>query len=129
MSEHIVLVLASILGLGLLSQMLAWWLKLPAILFLLLSGILLGPVTDNKWLDADEQFGQLLFPLASLSVAVILFEGSLTLNFQQLHGIQRVVLNMVSIGLLSTWVTITCWRISWLVFHGRYRGCLVPLWW
>lgn len=123
MSEHIVLVLASILGLGLLSQMLAWWLKLPAILFLLLSGILLGPVTGNGWLDPDGQFGQLLFPLASLSVAVILFEGSLTLNFHQLHGIQRVVLNMVSVGLLSTWVTITLlahflvgfsWSLSWL---------------
>lgn len=121
MSEHIALILATILGCGLLSQLVAWWLKLPAILFLLLAGIALGPLSG--WLRPDELFGDLLFPLASLSVAVILFEGSLTLNFQQLQGIQRVVLNMVSIGMASTWVTITLlahflagfpWALSWL---------------
>ena len=121
MSEHIALVLASILSLGLLSQVVSWWLKLPAILFLLLTGIVLGPVTG--WLKPDMLFGDLLFPLASLSVAVILFEGSLTLNFHQLQGIQRVVLNMVSVGMLSTWLTVTLlahylvgfpWPLSWL---------------
>lgn len=122
MNEHTTLVLASILGFSLLSQIVAWRLKLPAILFLLLTGIMLGPAVRG-WLIPDDLFGDLLFPLASLSVAVILFEGSLTLNFHQLQGIQRVVLNMVSIGMLSTWVTITLlahylvnfpWTLSWL---------------
>ncbi|MBU0656825.1 MAG: cation:proton antiporter [Gammaproteobacteria bacterium] len=122
MSEHITLVLASIIGLGLLSQIVSWWLKLPAILFLLLTGIILGPAVSG-WLEPDALFGDLLFPLASLSVAVILFEGSLTLNFHQLQGIQRVVLNMLSVGMLSTWITVTLlahylvgfpWPLSWL---------------
>lgn len=121
MSENIVLLLASIIGLGLISQLVSWWLKLPAILFLLLTGIVLGPVSG--WLQPDEIFGELLFPLVSLSVAVILFEGSLTLNFRQLQGIQRVVINMVTIGTLSTWITVSLlthylldfpWMLAWL---------------
>ena len=64
-----------------LSQWLAWRLRLPAILFLLLSGIVAGPLLG--WLDPDEMFGPLLFPLVSLAVALILFEGSLTLHFSE----------------------------------------------
>lgn len=121
MNEHIALVLASIIGLGLLSQLLSWWVKLPAILFLLIGGIIVGQI---GWLDPDHLFGDdLLFPLVSLSVAVILFEGSLTLNFKQLKGIQRVVLNMVTIGMLVTWCLVSVlthyligfqWTLAWL---------------
>ena len=39
------LMLACMLGIGFLAQWLAWRVKLPAILFLLLAGIVLGPVT------------------------------------------------------------------------------------
>lgn len=121
MEGHIALVLASIIGLGLFSQLLSWWLKLPAILFLLICGIIVG---QTGWLNPDELFGEdLLFPLVSLSVAVILFEGSLTLNFKQLKGIQRVVLNMVTIGTLVTWTLVSVlthyligfeWSLAWL---------------
>lgn len=121
MNEYTALVLASVLGFGLFSQWISWWLKLPAILFLLLAGIVLGPLSG--WLKPDELFGNILFPMVSLSVAVILFEGSLTLNFGQLQGIHRVVLNMVTIGVLLTCVTIALlvhylvgfpWGLSWL---------------
>ena len=54
------------------SQWLAWRLRLPAIVFLLLTGIVIGPVTG--WFDPDALLGPLLFPFVSLSVAVILFE-------------------------------------------------------
>ncbi|WP_240665374.1 hypothetical protein [Cobetia sp. ICG0124] len=53
------------------------------ILPLLIVGILAGPVTG--WLKPDELLGDLLFPLVSLAVAVILFEGSLTLDFKDLR--------------------------------------------
>ena len=65
-----------IIGIG--CQWLAWWLKLPAILFLLLAGIGVGPRTGI--LQPDRLSGDLLFPIVSLGVAVILFEGSLTLR-------------------------------------------------
>ena len=59
-----------------LAQWIAWGFRVPAILFLLLTGLLLGPATGL--LDPDALLGDLLFPVVSLSVAVILFEGSLT---------------------------------------------------
>ncbi len=101
MHEDLIITLTALGLLGALSQWFAWWVKLPAILFLLLTGIIAGPVTG--WLDPDEVFGPLLFPIVSLSVAVILFEGSLTLKFSEIRGLEQVVRNMVTIGALATW--------------------------
>ncbi len=98
---HILLSLTAIGLLGSLAQWLAWLVKLPAILFLLLIGLLLGPATG--WLRPDALFGELLFPIVSLAVAVILFEGSLTLQLREIRGLESVVRNLVSIGALLTW--------------------------
>ncbi|NYT78208.1 sodium:proton antiporter [Alcaligenaceae bacterium] len=112
MGEHNVLLLASIGVIGMFCQWIAWRLRLPAILFLLLAGLLIGPVAG--WLDPDALFGELLFPFISLSVAVILFEGSLTLEFHQIRGLEGVVRRMVSTGLLITWA-ITAIAAHWLM--------------
>lgn len=104
MSEPIVL----LVGIGLLSiscQYLAYRLKIPAILPLLLIGLLAGPATG--WLQPDALFGDLLFPFVSLSVAIILFEGALTLNFSELEKHGKIVSNLCSIGVLVTWLTIS----------------------
>ncbi|WP_455384984.1 cation:proton antiporter, partial [Acidihalobacter prosperus] len=98
MNESALIALASIGLLGIACQWLAWRVKLPAILFLLLGGILIGPVAG--WLHPDQLFGDLLFPMVSLAVAVVLFEGSLTLKLEEIRGLQRVVRNLVSFGLL-----------------------------
>src|SRR5210317_1692675 len=95
-----VLILAAVVFTGVLCQWVAWRVKLPAILFLLLAGIIAGPLTGL--LDSDLLFGDLLFPFISLSVALILFEGSLTLSFHQIAGLGRVVRNMISFGVLVT---------------------------
>jgi len=105
MNETIVLSLAGIGMTALACQWFAWWVKLPAILFLLLSGIVLGPVTGL--LNPDTLFGNLLFPIVSLSVAVVLFEGSLTLKFSEIKGLESVVQRMLSIGVLTTWAITT----------------------
>ena len=89
-----------LLLLGFLCQWLAWRVRLPAILFLLLVGIVMGPLTGA--LDPDKLLGSYLFPMVSLGVAVILFEGSLTLRFAELRGIAPAVVNLVSIGALIT---------------------------
>lgn len=97
-------ILWSLVGIGLISivcQWIAWRIKLPAILFLLLAGIMAGPVTG--WLAPDELFGELLFPMIALAVAVILFEGSLTLKFDQIRGLEKVVRNLITIGVLTSW--------------------------
>jgi len=87
---------------GIACQWLAWRVQLPAILFLLLAGILAGP--QLGWLDPDALFGNLLFPIVSLGVAVILFEGSLTLRLEDIRGLEKVVRRLVSTGLLTTWI-------------------------
>lgn len=105
MTENLMLAIAVIGILGSLAQWAAWWLKLPSILLLLLLGIVLGkPVTGL--IDPDLIFGDLLFPMVSLAVAVILFEGALTLNFSQIRGLESVVRRMVTIGMLVTWLVI-----------------------
>ena len=73
LSTPLMLVIIGISSLA--AQWLAWRLRIPAILPLLLIGITLGPVTHV--IAPDALFGELLFPLVSLSVAIILFEGSL----------------------------------------------------
>jgi NhaP-type Na+/H+ or K+/H+ antiporter len=104
-NETIVLSIAAIGVLALICQWFAWWVKLPAILFLLLSGIVVGPLSG--WIDPDALFGDLLFPIISLSVAVILFEGSLTLRFSEIKGLEHVVRRMVSSGMLVSWTVTT----------------------
>ncbi|MEJ2440944.1 MAG: cation:proton antiporter [Gammaproteobacteria bacterium] len=105
MNEMIVISLAGIGIVALACQWLAWWIKLPAILFLLLAGLLLGPVTGL--IHPDKLFGDLLFPVVSLSVAVVLFEGSLTLKFREIKGLEKVVQRLLSIGVLTTWAITT----------------------
>ncbi|MGD2139765.1 MAG: sodium:proton antiporter [Burkholderiales bacterium] len=104
--------IAGIGALAILCQWLGWRLKLPAIVFLLIAGLLAGPFTG--WLRPDELFGDLLFPIISLLVAVILFEGSLTLRLSEIRGIEKVVLRLVTWGTLVSWVIATLATI-WLV--------------
>lgn len=104
MDNTVLLSLAGIGVLGICCQWLAWWARLPAILFLLITGILVGPVFEI--LDPDVLFGKLLFPIVSLSVAVILFEGSLTLKFEDIRGHGKTVRNLITIGALITWLII-----------------------
>ncbi len=102
MQGNILFSIALIGVLGITCQWLAWWARLPAILLLLLCGILVGPITGI--LDPDELFKDILFPVVSLSVAIILFEGSLTLKIDEIKGLGSVVRNMISLGALITWL-------------------------
>jgi NhaP-type Na+/H+ or K+/H+ antiporter len=101
-AEHILMTIAGLVVVCALCQWLAWRVKLPAIIFLLLVGILSGPVFSV--FDPQALLGELFFPFVSLSVAIILFEGSLTLKFREILGLEKVVRNMVSIGMVATWL-------------------------
>ncbi len=102
MHAHEIVIMCGILAAGFASQWLAWRVKTPAILFLLLVGVIAGPVLG--WLQPDELFGDLMIPLVSIGVAIILFEGSLTLKFSEIRGHGSVVRNLVTIGVVVTWV-------------------------
>ena len=98
MNDTLLYVIAAIIVLGIAAQWLSWRLKLPAILALLVIGIVAGPVTNL--LRPDEMFGDLLFPMVSLGVALVLFEGGLTLKLSDLRGRGAAVSNLVSWGAL-----------------------------
>lgn len=96
----IALQIALLLMLGVICQWLAWRLRLPAILPLLVAGLVLGPGLGV--MDPDAVLGELLFPLVSLGVAVVLFEGSLTLRFSDTRQVGRIIRNLTTIGVLVT---------------------------
>lgn len=98
------LALSFVAAVSLLAQWLAWRLKLPAIIFLLGAGLLLGP--GSHLLDPDLLMGDVLFPMVSMAVAVILFEGALTLRFQEIKGLAGTVRNLVTIGMLVTFTVV-----------------------
>ncbi|MDX1460262.1 MAG: cation:proton antiporter, partial [Xanthomonadales bacterium] len=97
----IALQLALLLLMGAFCQWLAWRMKLPAILPLLLLGLVLGPVSGL--LDPDALMGDLLFPFVSIGVAIILVEGSLTLRFSDARNVQKIIRNLTTVGVLVTW--------------------------
>lgn len=92
--------LALILVLGIGAQWLAWRLRLPSILLLLLFGFLAGPVTHLVL--PDQLFGELLLPLVSLFVALILFEGGMSLRIAELKQVGSVVRALCTSGALVT---------------------------
>ncbi|MEO5623621.1 MAG: cation:proton antiporter [Dokdonella sp.] len=96
--------LSALVALGFAAQWLAWRVRLPAILFLLLIGLVLGP--GLRWLDPEAAMGSLFFPFITFGVAIILFEGSLTLRFDELAGVGGTVLRLVSVGALVTLVVL-----------------------
>jgi NhaP-type Na+/H+ or K+/H+ antiporter len=104
-THHIILTLGGIAVAGMTAQWLAWRLRLPSILLLLLVGLAAGPVTG--WLSPDALLGGLLQPLVSLAVAVILFEGGSTLDLRELKTIGGAVLRLCTVGVLATWALAT----------------------
>lgn len=111
--------LAVLLALGFGAQWLAWRIRLPAILFLLLIGLALGP--GLGWLDPDALLGRLLIPFIAFGVAVILFEGSLTLHFGELDDVGGSLLRLVGLGGLITvavlaagahWIAGLSWQLA-----------------
>lgn len=102
MGESYLIGIASVFVFGVGSQWAAWKFKLPAILLLLMGGILAGPILGL--VNPDELMGGLLTPFISVSVAIILFEGGLSLSFSELKNVGKVIGNLVSVGVLLTWV-------------------------
>ena len=105
MGESLVVAIALVLALGIGAEWLAWALKLPSVLVLLLAGFIVGPALGL--LEPDAVLGEALLPLVSVSVGVILFEGSLGLRLADLHRVGRVVRRLLTIGLIATWAIAT----------------------
>ena len=102
MIESLLVSLSAIAVLGISAQWIGWRYSIPSILLLLVFGIVAGPVTG--FLDPDALLGDLLYPVVSLAVAIILFEGGLTLSLKEFKEVGSTVARLVSIGMGVTWV-------------------------
>lgn len=94
--------LAMIVGAGMAAQWIAWRTGIPSIIALLVAGLVLGPVSGG--LDPDDLLGDTLFPLVSLAVALILFEGGLDLPPRQLKNTGTTVRRLISVGAVITFL-------------------------
>ncbi len=110
--------LSSIIILGIFAQWLAWRIRIPAILPLILIGLLVGPLSSlitedgHKILEPifNEKYkiglfpGEYLFYFVSLAIGIILFEGGLTLKRKEITHVGPVILKLITIGSLITFI-------------------------
>lgn len=109
--------LAGIIILGILAQWVAWKFKIPAILPLILLGLFVGPFSTlfsddgNKWIEPVWNGQQGLFPgeslfnFVSLSIALILFEGGMTLKKDEIKSVGPVIYKLITLGAFVTMIT------------------------
>ena len=105
MSDPLMYKIALIGVLGIAAQWIAWRTAKPAIVFLLAAGIVAGPVLHLINPEAD--FGDLRQPIIKLAVAVILFEGGLSLNLRDLREAGSAVWRLILFGVPLGWLTCT----------------------
>ena len=114
--EHQAVVIALIGVLGIGAQWLAWRTGWPAIFLMLAAGFLAGPVLGL--IDPQAVFGELLAPMVAISVALILFEGGLSLDFRELRKYGEGVWRLVFFGVPLAWLfgSLACYYIAGLVW-------------
>ncbi|MCM8569665.1 cation:proton antiporter [Gramella jeungdoensis] len=108
--------LAGIIILGILAQWLAWRLKIPAILPLILVGLAVGPIStlftadgskliEPIWNGSSGLFpGDSLFYFVSLAIGIILFEGGLTLRKGEILNVGPVIVKLITIAVIVTFI-------------------------
>lgn len=125
--------LAGIIILGMLAQWVAWRFKIPAILPLILTGLLVGPVAaeflsenGSKWIEPIWNGEKGLFPgeglyyFVSLAISIILFEGGLTLKRSEIKTVGTVITKLITIGSAITFLAAgiiahAVFKLSWEV--------------
>lgn len=107
--------------LGIASQWIAWRFRFPAIIVLLVAGFALGQAVGPEAETIIPR--KLLFPGVSLAVAVILFEGGLSLRIRDLNQTRHAVVRLCTVGVFCAWIPTTfaaklvfeSWEVSALV--------------
>lgn len=99
--ESQAIVIASVGALGIGAQWIAWRTGWPAIVLMLAAGFIAGPITGL--IDPEATFGAMLDPMISIGVALILFEGGLSLDLRELRHSGSAVWRLATIGVLVGW--------------------------
>lgn len=102
MFDSLLFDLMFVIFLGIVSQWIAWRLRVPAVVLMAMAGLLVGPIFG--WIDPQESFGDLFGPVISLAVAINLFEGSLNLDLREIRGFGKPLFRIVTLGALIAWV-------------------------
>ncbi len=110
--------LGGIIILGILAQWLAWRIKIPSILPLIIIGLVVGPISaeflsedGTKWIEPvwnghEGLFaGENLYFFVSLSISIILFEGGMTLKLKEIKNVgPGVISKLITLGSLVTFI-------------------------
>ena len=100
--EGPILLVVLIIAVGVGAQWLAWRVQFPAIILLAAGGLLVGPVAG--WVPYGPGIGHVVEPVVALCVAVILFEGGLSLQRSELRIAATGVRRLVYIGGPLAWL-------------------------
>lgn len=117
--ENVILTLSIAVSGGVFFQVLAERLRVPAIAPLLIGGVLLGP--EFAGLVQPENLGGTMQVIISFAVAIILFEGGLTLNVKGYLNADKIIHRLLSVGVLITWFGTAL--IVKLLFGFSYMTC------
>ncbi len=109
-SEHILQTIALAIFLGVAAQVLSRKLQLPSIIFLMLFGIVAGPQVLHFL--ATHEIPDITSAAISLGVAIILFEGGMTLHFPDLKTAPKAIFGIIVGGPFITMAVVTvCLRL------------------
>jgi NhaP-type Na+/H+ or K+/H+ antiporter len=112
--QAIVIALVGVLGIG--AQWLAWRTGWPGIALMLAAGFLAGPVLHL--IDPAAAFGEMLEPMVTVGVALVLFEGGLHLDFREFRKFGEGVWRLVLVGVPLNWLlsSLACYYVAGLVW-------------
>lgn len=104
--------LAVAVGVG--CQLAAHRWRFPSIILLLVAGLAAGPGLDL--IDPDALFGDLLFPAVSAAVALLLFEGGLSLRLREVGGLRVTLLRLLTVGVVAAAImgSLAAWALGGL---------------
>lgn len=101
-SELVMQTIIFALGAGVVCQLISEKLHVPSIVFLLATGILLGP--EFAGLIRPDRIGGGLLVIIEMGVAIILFEGGLYLSVAAFKKMSSPIRRLLSIGAIITFI-------------------------
>ncbi len=91
--------MATIIGVGVIAQVIGDRLQVPSVVFLIAAGLLLGPLLGV--LSPRQQFGaEPISTVVGVSVAIIVFEGAFNLRLSKLREAPSETLRLITVGAL-----------------------------
>ena len=127
MASELIPLVAAIIALGVVSQVLGDRFRIPSIIFLIIAGLVLGPISGfflPEPIVSQSTFGEGLSTIVGLSVAIIVFEGAFHLRVDKLKEAPRETIRLVTVGaaisLVGTAIVVryalgAAWEVAFLI--------------